>query len=69
MEHRGIKFEIVQGSQSDVWKWSVFVGDPPMLRIGEAPTEQDAAAEVMHVIDRAITIKDNLKMRNQKELD
>jgi len=39
-----------------------------VIRRWEAPTEQDAAAQAMHVIDRAFTIKDNLKMRNQKEL-
>ncbi len=31
MEYRGVKFEVLQGSLPDVWKWSVVIGDPQML--------------------------------------
>jgi len=49
MEYRGIKFEVVQGSLPDVWKWSAMSGDPQMLRMGEAATEQQAVCISMRL--------------------
>jgi len=57
MEYRGVKYSIVQGTSPDVWKWSVIVGKPQMLRLGEAATEQRAAVEVRSVIDRSLAVQ------------
>jgi hypothetical protein len=57
MEYQGIEYTIVQGSQPYVWKWSVMVGDPEVLRIGEASSEQRAEMQVRSIIDRALLIK------------
>jgi hypothetical protein len=57
MEYRGIEYTVIQGSQPDVWKWSVMVGDPKMLRIGEASSEHRAEIQVRSIIDRALTIQ------------
>jgi hypothetical protein len=63
MEYRGIKFEVVQGSLPTVWKWAVKVGDPPMLRIGEASDQAQATARVRLVIDRALAIQETRQAR------
>jgi hypothetical protein len=57
MEYRGVKYTVVQGSQPDVWRWSVLVGNPEMLRLGDETTEQKAVMEVRRVIDRALAIE------------
>jgi hypothetical protein len=56
MEYRGVKYTVVQGSQPDVWRWSVLVGNPEMLRLGDETTEQKAVMEVRRAIDRALAI-------------
>lgn len=61
MEYRGHEFDVIQGNTPDVWRWSVLVGNPRMLRIGEATTEEKAVASVKQVIDRALTIQATLK--------
>jgi hypothetical protein len=66
MEYRGIKFEVVQGSLPDVWKWSVLIGDPQMLRIGEAATEQQAVTQVKQVIDRGLAVQASRQGRNDR---
>jgi hypothetical protein len=43
MEYRGVEFS---GSRPDVWKWHMLVGEPEMLRMGEASSEHRAVAEV-----------------------
>jgi hypothetical protein len=57
MEYRGIEYTIVRGSQPDVWKWAVIVGDPEVLRTGEASNEQRAETRVRSIIDRAFEIQ------------
>jgi hypothetical protein len=57
MDYRGVKYSIVQGSLPDVWKWSVTVGDPEMLRIGEASSEERAEIQVRSLIDRSFEIQ------------
>jgi hypothetical protein len=59
MEHPGIKYSVVRGSQSDVWRWSVLVGQPKMLRLGEAGTEQQAEM-LQQMIDRALAVQETL---------
>jgi hypothetical protein len=46
-----------------VWRWSVMVGRPEMLRIGEADTEQQAEAKVHEVIDRALKVEETLRFQ------
>jgi hypothetical protein len=59
MEYLGVKYG-VQRVTPDVWKWSVLIGEPAMLRRGEAETEQQAEIEARAVIDRALTLQKTL---------
>jgi hypothetical protein len=61
LRYRGITYTITQGSTPDVWRWQVMVGNPAMLRLGEASTEADAETKVKSIIDRSI----KLRHRNQ----
>jgi hypothetical protein len=61
MEYRGVKYSVVQGSTPKVWRWRVVVGQPEMLRIGDAPSEHQAKAQVHKVIDRAIVLQEALR--------
>ena len=61
MKHRGVEYSVVQGGQPDVWRWSVLVGQPAMLRLGEATTEQQAAMQVWRVIHRALDVVETLR--------
>lgn len=69
MKYHGVSYSIIQGNTPDVWRWSVMVGQPEMLRIGDAPTEQQAEAQVQQVIDRALTVQQtlrSLKLKRQR---
>jgi hypothetical protein len=61
MEYRGISYSAVQGSQPNVWRCSVLVGQPEMLRLGEATTEHQADMQVRQVIDRALDLQETLR--------
>jgi hypothetical protein len=61
MKHRGVEYSVVQGGQPDVWRWSVMVGQPAMLRLGEATTEQQAEMQVWRVIDRSLDVAEALR--------
>jgi hypothetical protein len=65
MEHRGVKYSLVQGAHPGVWKWSVLVGYPQMLRMGEAETAYQAEMQVRHVIDRALALEQTLSRTNE----
>jgi hypothetical protein len=67
MKHRGVSYSIVRGNTPDVWRWSVMVGRPEMLRIGEAATEHQAQAEVHEVIDRALKVQKTLRFLKPKQ--
>ncbi len=67
MEYRGIKYSVTEGSLGIVWKWSVLVGEPEMLRAGEAPSAQQAEMQVRHVIDRAIAVLNTLRRSKPSE--
>jgi hypothetical protein len=67
MEHRGVKYSIVQGVRSGMWTWSVLVGDPPILRMGDAETEHQAEVHVRAVIDRALAVEKMLQARRRSE--
>jgi hypothetical protein len=60
MKYRGVSYSI-RGNTPNVWRWSVMVGRPEMLRIGEADTEQQAEAKVHEVIDRALKVAETLR--------
>ena len=57
MEYRGVEYTVVQGIERGVWKWSVSLGDPKMIKVGQAKNKQDAVAEVERAIDRALAQK------------
>lgn len=57
MEYRGIEYKIIQGIERGVWKWSVSLGDPKIIKVGQAKNKQDAVAEVERAIDRALARK------------
>jgi hypothetical protein len=51
MEYRGVKYTITQGPKPDVWRWRTVVGQPEMLRTGEASSEMKAELYVKKFID------------------
>lgn len=57
MEYRGIEYKLIQGIERGVWKWSVSLGDPKIIKVGQAKNKQDAVAEVERAIDRALARK------------
>jgi hypothetical protein len=61
MKYRGVSYSIVRGNNSNVWHWSVMVGRPELLRIGDAATEHQAEADVRNVIDRALKVEKTLR--------
>jgi hypothetical protein len=63
MKYRGVSYSIVRGNTPNVWRWSVMVGRPEMLRIGDAATEDQAELEVREVIDRAIELEQSLRFQ------
>jgi hypothetical protein len=60
MKYRGVQYSVVQGSSPNVWRWSVMVGKPEMLRLGDAETEDQAEIQVRQVIDRALDVAEAL---------
>jgi hypothetical protein len=65
MEYRGIKYTVVQGPLPGVWKWSMLVGRPKMLRLGEAATQVMAEKHVRTIIDRAIALEETLSSQRK----
>ena len=66
MKYRGIDYTGDQGSSPDVWRWSVLVGQPEMLRLGDAATEEQADMQVRKVIDRALDVVEALRFLDPK---
>jgi hypothetical protein len=66
MEHRGVNYSLIEGPPG-VWRWSVSIGHPPMLRIGEAGSEHQAEVQVQSVIDRALALEKVLKFRGSPD--
>jgi hypothetical protein len=56
MEHRGVSYSLVE-EQPGVWRWRVLIGNPQMLRMGEAASQHQADMLVRSVIDRALALK------------
>jgi hypothetical protein len=61
MKHRGVSYTVVRGGPPNVWRWSTLVGQPEMLRIGDAETERRAEAQVHEIIDRSLDVKEALR--------
>jgi len=59
--YRGVEISMVKCAPEGSWRWSVRVGQPSMLRVGEAPNEQQAELKVRSVIDRAIAVEETLQ--------
>jgi hypothetical protein len=64
MKYRGVNYSIVRAAGLGVWRWSVLVGQPEMLRLGDAETEHRAEIEVRQVIDRALDVQEALLFLN-----
>jgi hypothetical protein len=64
MKYRGVEFSVIRGNSPGVWRWSVVVGHPEMLRLGEEDTEAHATARVHEVIDRALDVQEALRFLN-----
>jgi hypothetical protein len=64
MKYRGVAYSVVQGSTPRVWRWSLIVGQPEMIRLGEEETEAPAEARVREVIDRAFDVQEALRFLN-----
>jgi hypothetical protein len=61
MKYRGVAYSVVRGGPPNVWRWSVLVGQPEMLRMGDEETEHHAEMRVHVVIDRALDVREALK--------
>jgi bifunctional non-homologous end joining protein LigD len=46
MEHRGVSYSLVE-EQPGVWRWRVLIGNPQMLRMGEAASQRWAVASAI----------------------
>jgi hypothetical protein len=64
MKYRGINYSVDRGALPDVWRWRVMVGEPEMLRLGDAATEDQAEIQVRRVIDRALDVAEALRFLN-----
>ena len=61
MKYRGVAYSVVRGGPPNVWRWSVMVGKPEMLRMGDEETECEADRRVREVIDRSLDVREALK--------
>jgi hypothetical protein len=64
MEHRDVAYAVVHDARLGLWRWSVLVGRPEMLRIGDAESEHQADVQVRAVIDRAFGPAEVLRETN-----
>jgi hypothetical protein len=61
MKYRGVAYSVFRGGPPGVWRWSVMVGQPEMLRMADEETEHHAEMRVQMVIDRALDVQEALK--------
>jgi hypothetical protein len=61
MKYRGVAYSVVRGGPPNVWRWTVMVGKPEMLRMGDEETEGKANRRVHEVIDRALDVQEALR--------
>jgi len=57
MEYRGVQYTVVQGIERGVWKWLVSLGEPKIIRVGQARTKRDAVVAVEYAIDKVLAQK------------
>ena len=60
----GVQYAIVHDERLGLWRWSVMVGRPEMLRMGDAESEHQAEVHIRAVIDRAFALEEMLRRRN-----
>jgi hypothetical protein len=65
--YRGIEFSTTRCASGGRWRWSVLVGRPATLRIGEAASEYQAELNAQIVIDRAIAIEETLQRHKRSD--
>jgi hypothetical protein len=56
---------IVHDARLGLWRWSVLIGRPEMLRIGDADSEHKADVQVRAVIDRALALEEMVRGRDR----
>ena len=61
MKYRGVPYSVVRGGLPSVWRWSVMVGTPETLCMGDEETEHRAEMRVHAVIDRALDVQEALQ--------
>ena len=52
LEHRGIKYNVVQTANPTGWRWTVDLSPPHKSRTGHTPRRDAAVRKAQHVIDR-----------------
>jgi hypothetical protein len=52
MIYKGIEFNVIQGIEPDIWKWSVSIGES--AKIGQTKTKPDAVIAAWRTIDQAL---------------
>jgi hypothetical protein len=57
MEYRGVEYTVVQGIESGIWKWTAWLGEPKIIKVGQAKTKRDAVVAVEYAIDKVLTRK------------
>jgi hypothetical protein len=57
MEYRGVQYTVVQGIERGTWRWSVSLGEPKIIRVGQAKTKRDAVVAVEYAIDKVLAQK------------
>jgi hypothetical protein len=67
MKYRGVAYSVVRGSPPNVWRWTVMVGKPAMLRMGDEETEREASRRVHEIIDRALDVQEALRFLNPSQ--
>jgi hypothetical protein len=60
MEHKGIRFEIVETTNPCCWKWIIFL-DAIRMRTGVALTRADAVSDAELAIEQASEDRQELK--------
>ena len=53
MEHKGIKFRVVQTANPTGWHWTVDLSPPHKSRTGDTP-RRDGVRKAQYAIDRAV---------------
>ena len=52
LEHRGMKYNVVQTANPTGWRWTVDLLPPHKSRTGDSHRRDDAVLKAQHVIDK-----------------